>query len=84
MPLSTAGNQAEGNMNAPMMVILGLFAVTLPLGALVVGLLALRSIETQRDVSGRWLALTGTITGGLGVLWCVVVYAAIVFKQSGL
>jgi hypothetical protein len=51
----------------------GLIGLILPAVALVLGLLALRDIEADPRVGGRALALTGTMAGALGVLWCLTV-----------
>jgi hypothetical protein len=83
MPLTAVNGEAEGGLPPGPAVILGIVAAALPLTALILGLLALREIETKPNVSGRPVALTGTIAGGIGVLWCVMVYAAVVIKHGG-
>jgi Domain of unknown function (DUF4190) len=83
LPLGATNAQAEGAMVPAAVAIFGVFAFAMPLMALVLGLLALREIETKPDVSGRPLALTGTIAGGIGVLWCVVMYTAVAIKHGG-
>jgi hypothetical protein len=83
LPMIVVGNQVEGESIAGAVPIFGLFAIILPLTALVLGLLALRDIETNRNVSGRPVALTGTIAAGVGVLWCLVVFTAVAFKHGG-
>ncbi len=82
LPFSAVAAQANGAGNPAVTAVLGLIAVGLPLTALVLGLCALREIETTPNVSGRPVALTGAIAAGVGLLWCVAVYSAVVFKHG--
>jgi hypothetical protein len=83
LPMATAGAQAEGLLVPAMVVVFGLLSFAVPLTAMGLGISALREIEAKPGVAGRPAALTGTIAGGLGVLWCVAVYAAVVVKYAG-
>ena len=58
-----------------------LLGMLLPAGALVMGLLALRDIELKPNVSGRAMALTGTVTALVGVLWNLTIGILMVVKQ---
>ena len=75
--------QATGGGSAGVSAVFGIIALALPLTALILGVLALREIETKPNVGGRPTALTGTIAGAVGVLWCLAVYVAIAIKQAG-
>ncbi len=83
LPLISATGQAQGNMGPAEALVVGLMGVALPLTAFLLGVLALREIETKPDVSGRPVALTGAVAGGVGVLWCLAVFLAVVFKHGG-
>lgn len=83
LPLSVVGMQDGGDSVTVAAPVFGMIAVALPLTALILGVLALREIETKRDVSGRPVALTGTIAAGVGLLWSLVVFAAVAFKHGG-
>jgi hypothetical protein len=82
LPMGATAAQADGMLSA-WTVVAGVLAFALPLTALILGLFALRNIERKPNVGGRSLALTGTITASLGVLWCLVVYGAVLFKHLG-
>lgn len=60
-------------------VIFGVGGVLLPLLGLVLGMMALRDVERGPRVSGRALAMTGTASAVLGVLWSLTV----VFIMAG-
>jgi hypothetical protein len=83
LPVGSAAAQANGVGTRGGFLALGLVAITLPLTALILGMLALRDIETKPNVAGRPTALTGTIAAGVGLLWCVVVYTALAIKHAG-
>jgi hypothetical protein len=83
LPFASANAQATGAGSAAVSAVFGVIALVLPLTAMVLGVLALREIETKPNVGGRPTALTGTIAGAVGVLWCLAVYVAIVIKQAG-
>jgi hypothetical protein len=83
LPLFVVASQSEGGEVSLAAPVFGFIAFALPLTALVLGVLALRDIETKGNVSGRPVALTGTIAAGVGLLWCFVVFAAVVFKHGG-
>jgi hypothetical protein len=83
LPLTAVSGEAEGGLAPGPAVMFGIFALALPLVALILGLLALRDIETKPNISGRPAALTGTIAAGIGVLWCVIVYATVAIKRGG-
>jgi hypothetical protein len=83
LPLISVTTQAEGQFHFAPALIFGAIAFALPFTALVLGLLALREIETKPHISGRPAALTGTIAAAVGVIWCLAVYAAVVIKSNG-
>jgi hypothetical protein len=83
LPLFAVGASANGELQPAPTLFLGCIAIAFPLTAFTLGLLALRNIEGKPDQGGRALALTGTVTGGVGVLWCLVVYSAVLLKNGG-
>lgn len=62
-------------------VIFGLIGAVIPFGALIVGLLALREIDNNPQVGGRALAMTGTGTALLGLLWCLAIVLILIGRE---
>jgi hypothetical protein len=83
LSFAAANAQVTGAGTPAVSAVFEVIALLLPLTALIMGVLALREIETKPNVSGRPTALTGTIAGAVGVVWCVAVYVAMAIKQAG-
>jgi hypothetical protein len=83
LPLVAVSGQSEGAFTLGPIIVIGVISLTLPAIGLILGLLALRNIETKPNLSGRPVALIGTISAAIGVLWCVVVFIALAMKQGG-
>jgi hypothetical protein len=79
--VTAVGGEDNGGLELAPALFMGVFAVGLPLTTFVLGLLALREIETKPNVRGRPAALTGAVAGGLGLVWCAVVYTAVIIKH---
>jgi hypothetical protein len=77
--MSTGGKLVEGGISVLGMV-MGLIAVLIPATALVLGLLALSRIEGTPGIGGRGVALTGTTTGGVGVVWSLTIIVLVLCK----
>jgi len=73
---------ARGEGSPPLTVLAVLLALILPVVACRLGLLALREIDGEPLLSGRGLALTGTLGGLLGAMWCVTVAILTLYKQT--
>ncbi len=54
--------------------------LVLPLATLVLGIFALREIETKREVGGRGTAVTGMATAAAGLLWCLAILMIVGMK----
>jgi hypothetical protein len=61
--------------------LLCLLGMVLPTAALIVGLLALREIDTKAQCGGRSLAVTGATTGLFGTLWSLTIALIVISKQ---
>jgi MFS-type transporter involved in bile tolerance (Atg22 family) len=51
--------------------VFGIGGLLLPALALALGFLALRDIEGNPRVSGRAVAITGSVTAAIGIVWSV-------------
>jgi hypothetical protein len=71
------------NPSIAVVIMLTLVGLVLPAAALVLARYALREMETKPNTGGRSLALTGAITGLVGVLWALTIGAILVYKQTG-
>jgi hypothetical protein len=64
----------------PASIFFGVVAVLPPIGALVLGLWAMKEVETKARTGGRALALTGLVGGALGVLWSFTAIMVMIMK----
>jgi hypothetical protein len=65
----------------PAAVVFALVGALLPGAALVVGLLALRDIERNPQIGGRALAMTGTVSAVLGLLWSLAMVVILIGRR---
>jgi hypothetical protein len=75
------GQLASGEGSVGLTVFVSLASLLLPAAGLVLSGLALREVETQPRVGGRWLAMTAAAASLVGVLWTVTVAGLLAFKQ---
>jgi hypothetical protein len=78
----TAANQ-QSNPSAAVVIMLTIVGLILPAAALVLAHYALREMEKKANTGGRSFALTGAVTGLVGVLWALTIGGILVFKQMG-
>jgi hypothetical protein len=69
----------EGSTGAS--VLMCLLAIALPIGALVMGALALREINARPHVSGRALALTGICASASAICWGIALAELLIAKS---
>lgn len=62
-------------------IVLALLGMLFPAGAMVLSGLALRSIDGKPNLGGRGMALTGMVTGLVGILWNMVIGVLVILKQ---
>jgi hypothetical protein len=74
-------SQAGGSGSLGLTILLSVLGALLPAGGLVLGCLALRDLASRPHVGGRLLALTGSATALVGLLWSVTVGVLAVAKQ---
>jgi hypothetical protein len=74
-PTTTPGNPEQG-------ILFPVLGSLLPGAALLLGCVALRDIEEKPRLGGRAVAMTGVVTGLVGVLWCVRMLGAAILHQK--
>ena len=82
LTLVGAGSQAQGDGSIALAVFLSILGGLLPAGGLILGAMALREIETKPHVGGRGLAMAGTATALVGVLWSLTVVLLVILKYA--
>lgn len=80
LTLMGVGTQAQSAGGVSLL--FGIISLMPPVGALVLGLWALKEIETKPRTGGRALAMTGTVAGLIGVLWSVTVVLVLIVKLA--
>jgi len=81
LSLLGVNSQANGQGSVGLSIVLSIVGAAFPIGGLVLARLALRDLAARPYLGGRALALTGTATSLVGVLWCLTVALLVVLKQ---
>lgn len=72
--------QSTGDGSLILTIVLCFLGALLPAGGLILGRAALRQIAAKPDTSGLPVALTGSVTAVVGLLWCVTVIVLMTSK----
>jgi hypothetical protein len=81
LSLLGVNSQAGGQGSLGLTVLLSVVGALLPAVGLVLGGLALRDIDAKPHLRGRALALTGSATALVGVLWSLTVAVLVIVRQ---